>query len=125
VEPLLPRPTPQSERSIAAAFLRLRRPGEGDRRLGVRLALSAPIIVYMAMFVVMFFFVDGESGLGVTLAYWLLIGLAQLIYLVPTIAIVAWRGRTDLAKGLALGGGIIAAADLAAWGLGVYVIGPR
>src|SRR5258707_90795 len=78
-----------------------RRPGEGDRRLGIRLAVSAPLLVYMALFFGMLAWrVEGEAGLGLTLAYWLFIGLAQLIYIVPCIVVAAWRHRPELAKGL-------------------------
>ena len=115
-----------SKRGLVRRLFAWRRPGESDRRLGVRLAVSAPLFGYVALFVgLLAWRVDGETGLGLSLAYCLFIGLAQLIYLIPCIVVAAWRRRPNMAKGFAIGGGIIAGADLVAWGLGVYVIGPR
>jgi hypothetical protein len=95
-------------------------------RFGVRLAISLPLLFYTGFLLVMLAGrVEGEAGLGLTLAYWLFIGLAQLIYLIPAIAVALWRKRSQVAKGLAIGGAIIAIVDAVAWVLGVYVVGVR
>jgi hypothetical protein len=103
----------------------LRRKGEADGRFGVRMALSGPLLFYFLLFVVMIVFrVEGEAGLGLTLSYWLFIGAAQCVYLVPAVALALLRSRRQVAWGLIRGGGIIAVVNLVAWGLGLW-IGPR
>jgi hypothetical protein len=116
---------PQGQRSLRQ-FLSWRRPHETDAQFGFRLAISLPLLFYIAFLLLMLAGrVDGEAGLGVTLAYWLFIGLAQLIYLIPAIGVAIWRRRSGVAKGLAIGGAIIGIVDVVAWVLGVYVVGVR
>jgi hypothetical protein len=117
---------PAGRRPFIRQFFSWRRPGEADLRFGVRLAVSGTILFYPVLLLGMLVGrVEGEASLGLTLAYWLFIGLSQLIYLIPAIVIAAWRGRPTVAKGLALGGAIIAAVDAIAWAVGVYVVGAR
>jgi hypothetical protein len=120
------RPGGGASQQFIRRLFRWRRPGEPDLRFGMRLALSGPILFYVVVLLGMLAAqVEGEAGLGLTLAYWLFIGVSQLLYLAPGIAIAVWRGQRTVAKGLALGGVIIAAVDALAWIIGVYVIGAR
>jgi hypothetical protein len=69
------------------------------------------------------FGVEGEAGLGLTLSYWLFIGLSQCLYLIPAIGVAVVTKRPQVAWGLVRGGGIIAVVNVVASVLGRY-IGP-
>jgi hypothetical protein len=100
--------------------------GESDARFGRRLALYGPIAFYALLFLVLMLAqVEGEAGLGLTLAYWLFIGVSQLAYLVPGIALALVMKRRGVAAGLAQGAGLVAALNGIAWVVGYYVIGAR
>jgi hypothetical protein len=54
----------------------------------------------------------------------LLIGLTQLVYMVPAIVIALRRGRTSLAKGLIIGAAVTFLLNAACWGaVGFALIG--
>ena len=93
-----------------------------DVKLGVRVALSGTLLGFMVLIAGM---LTGHVERWIALPYWLFIGLVQWAYLVPGIAIAAWRRRGKLAKGLALGGGIVAAVNALAWVIGVYLTHAR
>ena len=110
---------------MALALQRLlivRKPGEKDRSLGMRIAASVPVALYPLLFVGMLLFrVGGEAGLGLTLAFWLFIGVWEWLYLAPAIGWALAKKHPEIAKGLALGGVIIGVTNAAAWGIGMYL----
>ena len=100
----------------------VRKPGEKDRSLGMRLALSVPVASYPLLFAGMLLArVGGESGLGITLFFWLFIGAWEWLYLAPAIGWALVKKHPEMAKGLALGGVIIAITNGAAWAMGMYL----
>lgn len=99
------------------SVLTLRRPGEADGRLG---CASRFLGLYLLLVVALIILrVEAEAGLGVTLAYWPFIGVPQCVYV--SAALLA--RRTGIAWGLLRGAGIIAAINVVAWGIGLW-IGP-
>jgi hypothetical protein len=103
-------------------LLIVRKPGETDRALGMRLALSIPVALYPLLFVGMLLArVGGEAGAGLSLAYWLFIGVWEWAYLAPAIGWALAKPHREMASGLALGGIIIAIANGAALGIGMYL----
>jgi hypothetical protein len=117
--------TPLSHR-ILLKVIGSPRPGESDVRFGVRLALYGPIAFYVFLWIGLIVLqVDGESGLGLTLMYWLFIGVSQLVYLIPCIVAAFVVKRPGVAWGMVRGAGVIAALDGVAWLIGYYVIGAR
>jgi hypothetical protein len=101
-------------------FLALRRDGETDASLGVRIALTSPILGYFVLVAGMLaFHVAGEAGLALFFIYWLYIGICQWVYLVPLLAFAFATRRNQLALGVIKGGAIIGAANLVAWAIGL------
>ena len=100
----------------------LRRPGEKDMSLGMRVAALIPVAMSPLAFAGMLLaHVGGEAGMLLTVMYWLFIGIWQWLYLAPAIGWALSTHRRDMAKGLALGGLIISIANATAWGIGMYL----
>jgi hypothetical protein len=94
------------------------RPSESQKRFGVRLALYGSIpFMFAIMLILAFVPVDVDAEWGI--AYWLFIGVIQWIYLLPGAVLALALRRRQLAKGLLLGGAIVAGLNLGAWGLGL------
>ena len=106
-------------------LLLVRKPGEKDKSLGMRIAASIPVALYPLVFLVMLLArVDPEGGMVIALAFWLFIGIWEWLYLAPAIGWALLKRRMEIAKGLALGGFLIAIANVGAWGIG-YFLGVR
>jgi hypothetical protein len=102
------------------------RAGESDRRFGRRLALYGPIAAYVGLLLVLIVArVEGEAGLGLTLSYWLFIGVSQLAYILPAIGMALWLKRRGVAVGMIQGAGLVALLNAVAWFIGYYLIGAR
>ena len=100
--------------------------GESDPRFGRRLALYGPIAFYVLLLLVLIVVrVEGEAGLGLTLSYWLFIGVSQLAYILPAIGVALWLKRRGVAVGMIQGAGLVALLNAVAWFVGYYVIGAR
>ena len=100
----------------------IRRPGEKDMSLGMRLAALIPVAMCPLAFAEMLLArVGGEAGMLLTVVYWLLVGVWEWLYLAPAIAWALATHRRDMANGLALGGLIIALTNATAWGIGMYL----
>ena len=121
-----PAARPSRWRRVVRAVFGAPRAGEDDRRFGVRLALYGPLAFYVVLAASLAIFqVEGEAGLGITLMYWLFIGVSQVVYLIPGIGVALIAKRRGLAWGMVRGAGIIAVLDGVAWLVGYYVIGAR
>ena len=102
------------------------RAGESDTRFGMRLALYGPLVFYLVLVALLIVLqVEGEAGLGLTLSYWLFIGVSQLIYLIPSIVVAIVISRRQVAWGMARGAGVVAILNAGAWFIGYYLIGAQ
>ena len=100
----------------------VRKVGETDRSLGMRVAFSLPVALYPLLFLGMLLArVGGEAGLVLSLAFWLFIGVWEWLYLGPAIGWALTKKHVETAKGLTLGGLIIAITNGVAWGIGMYM----
>ena len=88
----------------------------------MRLAASIPVALYPLFIVGMLVArVGGEAGMLLSLMFWLFIGIWEWSYLAPAVGWALLKNHRELAKGLALGGIIIAIANGAAWGIGMFL----
>lgn len=100
--------------------------GDLQVRFGQKLALYGPLAFFALLVIgILSFRTEAEAALGLTMSFWLFIGVVQLLYLIPAMALSFFIGRRRLALGLLQGGGLIAFVNAVAWVIGYYFIGVR
>jgi len=90
-----------------------------ERQPSVARGVGLAIVLYAAHVAVAMVFaaVAGGPGAGlVGLASLLYVGVVQVVYMGPAIAITYSRGRMDLVKGLCIAGAVVALLNAACWG---------
>jgi hypothetical protein len=82
-------------------------PNQFDREVFIGIALTFGLhLAAVAVLVVIAVIGNNEETLFAALFFLLLIGVSQLIYMIPAILITYRRGRRQVAKGLILGAAI-------------------
>jgi len=91
------------------------RPPSVARGVGLAIALYAAHVA--VVFVGAALARAGGAGAGLLgFASFLYVGVAQIVYMGPAIAIAYSRGRMDLVKGLCIAGAVVALLNAACWG---------